>query len=221
MTRSMRALDREDDRKSRTGGTRKAQASRRREQLLEAALALFSERGYRGTSVRDITRRAGVTEAVLYHYFANKLDLWSTVLATYAPFSRVGEILTEVAAAPVEQALRTLGTGLLQLLRARETLVLALLSEAPAASEVATVFTPFLQGVADEIAAFLSRKQAAGEIAADADVRAAARAFQGALLVRFLAAGLGHKSAAADADKEEVARLVGFLMRGLAPTGAA
>jgi len=44
--------------------------------LLESALALFSERGYRGASIREIIERAGVTRPVLYYYFKNKEDLF-------------------------------------------------------------------------------------------------------------------------------------------------
>lgn len=196
---------------------RAAQSARRREQLLEAALALFSQEGFRGTSVRDITRRAGVTEAVLYHYFANKADLWATVLATYAPFSRVAVILDEVGSAPIDAALATLGAELLGLMRERRQLVLTLLSEAPAAPEVAAVLGQFLQGVASDLARFLTQRQQAGEIAAGVDMPAVARAFQGALLARFLTTSLMPQPEANRDDREEVARLVVALMRGLAP----
>jgi hypothetical protein len=40
-----------------------------RERLLEAGIALFAEKGYASTSVREIVARAGVTKPVLYYYF--------------------------------------------------------------------------------------------------------------------------------------------------------
>ena len=44
--------------------------------LLESALKIFSEKGYEGTSIREIIEGAGVTRPVLYYYFQNKEDLF-------------------------------------------------------------------------------------------------------------------------------------------------
>ncbi|HEU5432570.1 MAG TPA: TetR family transcriptional regulator [Thermomicrobiales bacterium] len=200
-------------------GKRKTQAARRREQLLEVAAALFSERGFRQTSVRDVTRAAGVTEAVLYHYFANKVDLWIAVAAAYAPFLRVRELLVPVAEAPPEAALRHVGDELLRLLRLRPRLMLALLSEAPSEPEVAAALGGFLAGVRDDLGAFLAARQSRGGIAADIDPFATAQAFQGALLIRFLTTSLALGSSDMDVvqDREAVERLVAALALGFAP----
>jgi TetR/AcrR family transcriptional repressor of nem operon len=40
--------------------------------LLNAALALFRERGYTDTSVDDLCRAAGVTKGTFFHYFSSK-----------------------------------------------------------------------------------------------------------------------------------------------------
>ena len=51
-----------------------------RETLAEAACELFLERGYEGTSVADITQRAGVSRSSFFNYFTSKSDvLWSGV----------------------------------------------------------------------------------------------------------------------------------------------
>jgi AraC-like DNA-binding protein len=42
----------------------------RREQILDAANALFAERGYDEVSVEDIASSAGVTRGLVHHYFA-------------------------------------------------------------------------------------------------------------------------------------------------------
>ncbi len=44
--------------------------------LLESALNLFAEKGYEGTSIREIIEGAGVTRPVLYYYFHNKEDVF-------------------------------------------------------------------------------------------------------------------------------------------------
>jgi AcrR family transcriptional regulator len=44
--------------------------------LVEAAVQLFSQQGFKGTSTRDIANLAGVNEATLFRYFARKTDLF-------------------------------------------------------------------------------------------------------------------------------------------------
>jgi AcrR family transcriptional regulator len=43
-----------------------------RQQILDAALRLFSERGYFSTSVHDIKRAAGLSTGAIYHHFGSK-----------------------------------------------------------------------------------------------------------------------------------------------------
>ena len=43
--------------------------------ILDAARALFAERGYERTTIRSVARRAGVDPALVHHYFGTKADL--------------------------------------------------------------------------------------------------------------------------------------------------
>src|SRR4051794_29329769 len=47
--------------------------------LLDAARALFAERGYAGVGTEEVVRRAGVTRGALYHHFRDKRDLFRAV----------------------------------------------------------------------------------------------------------------------------------------------
>ena len=51
-----------------------------RERLLETAIAIFAEKGYAGTSVREIVEQAGVSKPVLYYYFQSKEGLFLAIL---------------------------------------------------------------------------------------------------------------------------------------------
>ncbi|MEX5707351.1 TetR/AcrR family transcriptional regulator [Parafrankia sp. FMc6] len=65
-----------------------------RARILSAAVELFAERGYAGTSVRDISERLGVTKAALYYHFSSK----ETILdALISPFVSRLEQLVELA----------------------------------------------------------------------------------------------------------------------------
>ena len=44
------------------------------------AEALFAERGFDGTSIREIAEQAGATKALIYHYYDNKEALYQTLL---------------------------------------------------------------------------------------------------------------------------------------------
>jgi len=56
--------------------SRADKATSSREKILDAAFALFVERGYHGTSLQSIAREAGVNKALLFYYFDNKENLF-------------------------------------------------------------------------------------------------------------------------------------------------
>jgi TetR/AcrR family transcriptional regulator, cholesterol catabolism regulator len=62
---------------------REEKSERSRRVLLDAALRLFSRRGYRATTVRDIAEGAGVSTGNLYHHFADKEAIFQTLLNEY------------------------------------------------------------------------------------------------------------------------------------------
>lgn len=50
-----------------------------RDRLLEAALSAFAELGFHGATVRDIAKRAGVSQGLMTHHFGDKERLWNFV----------------------------------------------------------------------------------------------------------------------------------------------
>ncbi len=78
----------------------------RKKQLLQVALDVFIEKGYYGTSTREIARRAGVSSGLLFHYFSNKDSI-------YLELVKIGveemKIDTEIAmGAPYEYLFQTI-----------------------------------------------------------------------------------------------------------------
>lgn len=59
---------------------RASEARDTRRDLIEAALELFAEKGYFGTSLRDIATAVGIRESAIYHHFADKAALFEAVL---------------------------------------------------------------------------------------------------------------------------------------------
>jgi TetR/AcrR family transcriptional regulator len=79
-----------------------------RERILEAAHALFVERGFAAVSMREIATRSGVTKSLIHHHFGSKEALWELVkeqaFAAYAE-GQIAEL--EGATEPDADLLRT------------------------------------------------------------------------------------------------------------------
>jgi AcrR family transcriptional regulator len=58
-------------------------AAERRAAILSAALEVFAERGYHGTSIDDVAQAAGVSKALIYEYFSSKRELHGTLLGEH------------------------------------------------------------------------------------------------------------------------------------------
>ena len=55
----------------------------RPQEITEAALAAFAEKGYAATLVDDVAKRAGVSKGLLYLYFKTKEDLFKAVIRSF------------------------------------------------------------------------------------------------------------------------------------------
>ncbi len=66
----------------------------RRAQILEAATAVWAEKGYHSARVDDVAERAGLSKGAVYHHFESKLDIFTAVAE-----KMMGELTTMVNAA--------------------------------------------------------------------------------------------------------------------------
>jgi AcrR family transcriptional regulator len=61
-------------------GSARMAGEERRLQILAVAVSLFSERGFRGTTTKEIAQAAGVSEAMVFRHFATKDELYAAIL---------------------------------------------------------------------------------------------------------------------------------------------
>ena len=73
---------------------RRLTAEERRAGILDAALAVFSARGYHSSSIDDIAREAGISKALIYEHFDSKQGLYADLLERNA-----NELFERLAAA--------------------------------------------------------------------------------------------------------------------------
>ncbi len=55
-------------------------AEDRRRQIIGVAIHLFSQKGFRGTTTKEIASAAGVNEAIIFRHFATKSELYSAII---------------------------------------------------------------------------------------------------------------------------------------------
>jgi AcrR family transcriptional regulator len=144
-----------------------SKGERTRRRLLEIAIRQFGTYGFRQTSVTDITREAGLTQAACYAYFGSKADLFRVAVDEDA-----ADLIREAAAQAAEHEPRQLLPALVlflggalerhpltaRVLQGRETDAVRQLIDLPAVHEVGHL-------IADAI----RRGQETGEVRADID----------------------------------------------------
>ncbi len=167
--------------------SRQLQAQARREQILEAAVTLFAEQGFDGTSTRQIAAAVGVTEGLIFHYFPTKADLVSAVLESRHGFIiKLREILADANRRPVGEVLPEVAATWLRTLRA-ETAIASVMFGAALTNEQVGVA---LQGIVREgivrLATYLRARIQAGELRATLPVETSAQMFIAPLMAFFL-----------------------------------
>jgi AcrR family transcriptional regulator len=80
----------------------------RREQILEAAMHVFAQKGYARATMKDIALAVGVTSGLIYHYFENKEALLKAIIEARSPVQDVRTLPLQLRTLPLEAMLQTL-----------------------------------------------------------------------------------------------------------------
>lgn len=196
---------------------RQAAKIRTRQKVLDAARALFAERGYEPATIRDIAKGAGMSTGAVFANFQDKAELFEAVLSE----DMAKLAVTLKAAAAAEATLRgrlmaALSAGYHGSLE-QLPLVQAVVARSwfqPVAAEMRTraAITPLLSVVTDALQAGVRE----GELRQDADVRLLSELIYSAFLSNYRRAAYDNWDMAAlvaEMGKQIDAILAGHLAR--------
>lgn len=77
-----------------------------RQEILDAAKALFLAQGYTATSMRQIAGAVGITPGAIYNHFPGKDEIFTTVLEESAPYDELFAVWRRSDAATPEELVR-------------------------------------------------------------------------------------------------------------------
>jgi TetR/AcrR family transcriptional regulator len=156
-------------RRSPADGERKRDPERTRERILDAALVEFGEHGYAGARISAIAGRAGVNQQLISYYFDGKKGLYNALSEQWRsksaelnpPDAPLGDVVADFAGVGAEQRAWS------------RLLVWQVLAGDSADND---------RAFHEQMVADLTRRQAAGEIAADLDPAHVMLALMGAAM---------------------------------------
>jgi TetR/AcrR family transcriptional regulator len=144
-------------------------ASKRREQLIEVAADLFSQKGFNGTTTREIATAAGVTEAIIFRHFETKEQLYTAIIDRYLDVPGKVEWLADVQLAmdrnDDEAVVRQLIAGIIEKHKSDPQFERLMLYAALEGNQIALLYVR--QVTADIVTAFqtyLNRRQKQGAL---------------------------------------------------------
>lgn len=138
----------------------------RREQIIDAALRVFAQKGFMKATNKDIAREAGITPGLIYYYFESKEAVLNAILETRTPLQFLAALPPQALALPPEDFLRMLMRRVLHILEEENIagLIRVLLPEFIHNPALTTVPVAFFQRIIGLLTGYFEMKVASGEL---------------------------------------------------------
>jgi AcrR family transcriptional regulator len=196
--------------------TQEERSEKSRQQILDAALKLFSHKGYGATSVRDIAEAADLSKGNVYHHFPDKETIFRALLDRYFqvmsqpdfPFNRA------LASGTFPENLENIGKAVREVVR--DYREYALLIYVDVVEFDGTHVRRFYENMADRFSSFIKHtgmENQLGEKLADglspvSAVMLATRIFYNYFTVEILFGVKDHFGKETDAAVKEISRIL-------------
>lgn len=190
----------------------------RREQIIEAAMRAFAQKGFARTSNRDVAREAGITTGLIYYYFENKEALLSAVLEKYSPVQIVTQISPEMLELPPETFLPLVLKRAFAVVESEAFVgvIRLVLPEIMHNAQLVPITAGFLQRVVDFLEHYLKRQVASGRLRSNLNQELAFQTLMCSIMGFALRRQILHDASVQQYTHDEIVQtLVEVFLRGL------
>ena len=138
----------------------------RRDQLIDAAMRVYSQKGFTRATNKDIAREAGITPGLIYYYFESKEALLKAIIETRSPAQLMTTLPPQALELPPQLFLRMLILRALSIIESEQLiqLIRMLLPEMAHNSEMASVTTATIQRILEFLGSYFEKQVGKGAL---------------------------------------------------------
>jgi TetR/AcrR family transcriptional regulator, cholesterol catabolism regulator len=138
----------------------------RRDQIIDAAMRVFSQRGFSRATNKDIAREAGITPGLIYYYFESKEALLKAIIETRSPAQLMTTLPPQAFELPPQLFLRMLILRALSIIESEQLIqfVRMLLPEMVHNSELASVVSSMVQRILEFLGSYFIKQVGKGAL---------------------------------------------------------
>ncbi|MEO8610114.1 MAG: TetR/AcrR family transcriptional regulator [Chloroflexota bacterium] len=189
----------------------------RREQIIDAALQVFSQKGFERTTNKDIADEAGITPGLIYHYFKSKEDLLKAAIEDHSPVGFVHSLPEQLFEQPPEQFLHFMAQKILEITEGEPfvRLLRVFLPEVIYNPSITSFNLGAIQEVSEFLVRYLEAKMDSGELRRS-DASLTLQVFTGSLFAFVIRRQILHDPLSLQYTHEEIVEsVVSTLLDGL------
>jgi AcrR family transcriptional regulator len=192
----------------------------RREQIMGAALRVFSQKGFERTTNKDIAQEAGITPGLIYHYFESKDDLLKAVIEEHSPVGLIHSLPQQILDQPPDIFLHFIAQKILEITESEQfiRLMRVFLPEVVYNPSIGTFNLMAIQEVSEFLVNYLEAKMDNGELRRF-DASLTIQVFTGSLFAFVIRRQILHDPLALKYTHEEIVEsVISTMLDGLRPS---
>jgi AcrR family transcriptional regulator len=138
----------------------------RRDQIIDAAMQVFAQKGFTRATNKDIAHEAGITPGLIYYYFESKEALLKAIIETRSPAQLITTLPPQVFELPPETFMRMLILRALSIIESEQLiqLVRMLLPEVVHNTEVAPIIFSMIQRLLEFLGRYFETQMEKGAL---------------------------------------------------------
>lgn len=192
------------------------------EKILEAAIKIFSEKGYSAATTSEIAREAQVAEGTIFRYFPKKKDLLHGIVlkaidifGEIIAFSSLEKVIEESRKKPIEDLLKGIALDRVQLFEKYLPYIKVILYEIQFHEDVRKIFIEKLANRGIEIGKrIFEERRKTGEVK-DVNSLIAVRSFVGMIIMMLLQRQFIPEKSDVESLEEEINTVIDIFLHGI------
>jgi len=191
----------------------------RREQIIDAALRVFSQKGFERTTNKDIAEEIGITPGLIYHYFESKEALLKAAIEEHSPVGFIHMLPTQMQEQNPEVFLTFMAEKILQITEGEQfvRLMRVFLPEIIYNPSITSFNLAAIQEVSEFLVSYLETKMDSGELRRS-DASLTVQIFTGSLFAFFIRRRILQDPTALQYTHEQIIeQVVSVMLDGLRP----